>query len=105
MSAHPDVMAMWERAGSSCTSCATPCPPEFTQCRECRAETQENAAPPNPTLYDDLVRDVIAGLMPLRTIYGLAVTDEAMSDRAANIVQGIVNNYNVSALPGKRVAT
>jgi hypothetical protein len=50
-------------------------------------------------LYDDLVRDVAEGIRQLNVIHGLAISEETISDRANNIVQGLVCNYSVRALP------
>jgi hypothetical protein len=46
-------------------------------------------------LYEDLVDDVLQGLLPLRTIYGLDVSDEALLDRARNVVAGLICNFDV----------
>jgi len=52
-----------------------------------------------PDLYDDLVADIAEGIRQLNTIHGFAISEEAISDRAANIVQGLVCNYHIRALP------
>lgn len=59
-------------------------------------------APARPPLYDELLADVVEGLLPLRTIYGLDISDEAMRDRAANIVQGLVINFHIEPAPEGR---
>lgn len=58
--------------------------------------------PRRPSIYDELVADVIEGLKPLRTIYGLDISEEAMRDRANNIVQGLVCNFQIEPAPEGR---
>lgn len=47
---------------------------------------------------DAMVADVKAGILVLASVYGLPVTDEMATDRANNIVHGIVANYDVRGL-------
>jgi len=49
-------------------------------------------------LVDNLIRDVKEGILMLRDVYGLPVTDEMASDRANNIVCGLIANHDIRAL-------
>jgi len=53
---------------------------------------------------DALMRDVQSGLRVLRTRDGVPLTEDAIRERAANIVAGLVGNYEISRLDGVRFA-
>lgn len=96
----------WESEAHGAAAAGT-IPDEAEPTDPCAGEVVDFVLPPptvvaRPSLYDELVADVIAGLVPLRTIYGLDISDEAMRDRAANIVQGLVVNYHFEPAPEGR---
>jgi len=47
-----------------------------------------------------LVSDVSAGLRVLRTRDGVPLTEAQVSDRARNIVAGLIGNYRIERLDG-----
>ncbi len=47
-----------------------------------------------------LMRDVQSGIRVLRTRDGVPLTDDAIRERAANIVSGLVGNYRITRLDG-----
>jgi len=47
-----------------------------------------------------LMVDVSAGLRVLRTRDGVPLTEEAIAERARNIVAGLVGNYRIERLDG-----
>lgn len=58
----------------------------------------------SPELLASLVDDVAAGVRVLRTRDGVALTDEQITDRARNVVCGLIGNYRIEPLVGVRYA-
>lgn len=71
------------------------------EARRIAAESKHAAAVLNEALMDD----VTAGLRVLVTRDGVPLTETAIRERAANIVAGLVGNYQIAPLTGVRVET
>jgi hypothetical protein len=56
------------------------------------------------SLMDSLMADVSAGLRVLVTRDGVPLTEDMVRERAANIVSGLVGNYDIKPWTGVRYA-
>ena len=68
-------------------------------CSYCRFDShgeQRVSKQPSPRpAVANLLRDVAAGIRVLRT-YGVEITEEQVTERANNIVQGLLGNYTIT---------